>query len=226
MAACKEHVAVAAAVSAAAITITSSFHIVTQIQLVYLFLIGVVSTLLPDLDSDTSRPLRLFYNFLSLVLPFFALFLLIRMNYLENYENNLLKLMGFYLIILVLVFSFFRGVIFLTKHRGIFHSLIMAIFFSLIVMYCMLYLKQNEKFILLSGFFAILGYVVHLILDEIYSVFGLKKSFGSALKLFPKENLMGSVVVLFIVCILFVKLPFYLKDYVDIFFKFIDFFKK
>jgi 4-amino-4-deoxy-L-arabinose transferase-like glycosyltransferase len=56
----------------------------------------------------------------------------------------------------------------------------------------------------LIAFFVFLGFVLHLVLDELYSVdfmgYRLKRSFGTALKLFDfKERLSSAVIIVGIV---------------------------
>jgi hypothetical protein len=74
-----------------------------------------------------------------------------------------------------------------TVHRGIFHSLLAALFFWFLttaVTYHVFGLSPFNAW--LTGCFVGLGYVLHLLLDELYSVdlmgASVKRSFGTAVK--------------------------------------------
>jgi hypothetical protein len=82
----------------------------------------------------------------------------------------------------------------LSVHRGIWHSLLAAFFcaFSTAVVYKTL-LGRHEGVAWLAGGFLFIGYLTHLVLDEIYSVdvmdTRIKASFGTALKLIDPRHL-------------------------------------
>jgi hypothetical protein len=87
-----------------------------------------------------------------------------------------------------------------TVHRGIFHSVLALLFFSLLIVCISSYaFKQNAAYAWLNGFFLGFGFLVHLLLDEMYSVDlsnrRIKKSFGTALKLFNYKNLPSSALM-------------------------------
>ena len=85
----------------------------------------------------------------------------------------------------------------LTVHRGVFHSVLAALFFALL-MTCISYhfLHWDVLHAWLNGIFIAVGFIVHLLLDELYSVdlsnSRMKNSFGTALKLFSHSNLTAS----------------------------------
>jgi hypothetical protein len=87
-----------------------------------------------------------------------------------------------------------------TVHRGIFHSVLALLFFVLLMVCISDYaFKQNAVYAWLNGFFLGFGFLVHLLLDEMYSVDlsnrRMKKSFGTALKLFNYKNLPSSALM-------------------------------
>jgi ABC-type multidrug transport system fused ATPase/permease subunit len=74
-------------------------------------------------------------------------------------------------------------------HRGIFHSLLAALFFmAATAVICAYGLGLSAVVSWMAGLFVFFGFLIHLILDEVYSVdftgARIKRSFGSALKLF------------------------------------------
>ncbi|MFM2422043.1 MAG: hypothetical protein RL291_573, partial [Pseudomonadota bacterium] len=82
----------------------------------------------------------------------------------------------------------------LTYHRGIWHSLLAAVFASFVtaaVFYWLL--KRHDGVAWLGAGFMFIGFLTHLILDEMYSVDvmdqRIKASFGTALKLADSRKL-------------------------------------
>ena len=101
---------------------------------------------------------------------------------------------------LFLKFALFDTFTALTVHRGIFHTIPMAILFALISNIISLEMfALSDVFSLIIGFFIFWGFIVHLILDEIYSIdvagLKMKKSFGTALKIFDLKNKIGSLIL-------------------------------
>ena len=101
----------------------------------------------------------------------------------------------------MLLFNFFNK---LTVHRGMFHSIpagfVFWFSFSLLFYYVF---KFNYLVSWYFGMFVFLGFFTHLVLDEIYSVDlsgnRIKKSFGSALKLWNKD--IKSVITFYLLAI-------------------------
>jgi membrane-bound metal-dependent hydrolase YbcI (DUF457 family) len=99
-----------------------------------------------------------------------------------------------------------------TVHRGIFHSIITGLFISLIIINTSYYLgNQSAKHSWMIGIFLLFGYIVHLLLDEVYSVDInnnlVKRSFGTALKLFDYKNLAISTIMIIATLIGFYAAP-------------------
>lgn len=140
-----------------------------------------VAGMLPDIDSDTGVPLRETTAFLAAIVPFF---LVGRFEQLQlSHEAMILAGGSMYLLIRFGLAGFIKKY---TKHRGMFHSLPAALIFTgLAFLMCgcnglsIRYYKAAA---------VLLGYMSHLLLDEIYSVewyrgrLRLKKSFGTAIK--------------------------------------------
>ena len=82
----------------------------------------------------------------------------------------------------------------LSYHRGIYHSLLAGAFFAFLTAAVYRHvLGANETVSWLGGIFMFVGYLVHLTLDEMYSVdvmdVRVKASFGTALKLYDTKHL-------------------------------------
>ncbi|MBN1395175.1 MAG: metal-dependent hydrolase [Pirellulales bacterium] len=143
-----------------------------------------VSGMLPDIDSDSGTPLRESMAFAAAVVPMMMLHRFQQWG-LSN-EMMVLAGAGVYLLVR------FGGAALLRKytvHRGMFHSLPAALVFGEIVY---LLASGDEMARLYKAGGVVLGYVTHLLLDELYSIewrhgrLRLKKSFGTAMKIFGR----------------------------------------
>lgn len=148
---------------------------------------GTVGGLLPDIDLDYSVPARVGFNLLSMVVAFSAVIFWIG-------QLSVAELVAVWLISYAMmrwgVFMLFNS---LTVHRGIVHSVPYMAVLSLAVVYISFYgFKKGTIFSWFMGTFLFFGAMIHLLLDEIYSVniFGLKikNSFGTAIKFFEIKN--------------------------------------
>jgi hypothetical protein len=141
-----------------------------------------VSGMLPDLDSDSGVPLRESLAFAAAVVP---MLLLDRFQHL-GFAPETMVLAGalVYLLVRFGVGWFLRSY---TVHRGMFHSLPAALIFGEIAY--LLCMCDDELLRLFKSGGVVIGYLSHLLLDELYSLhwkrgrLRLKKSFGTALKL-------------------------------------------
>ena len=74
----------------------------------------------------------------------------------------------------------------LTVHRGSLHSLLSCVMFTAITVSFTFFVGSSIDFAYLAGLFILLGMVLHLSLDELYSInldeLTVKSSFGTALK--------------------------------------------
>ncbi len=207
MASFETHLSGAALVSA----MSASAAVVSQWcsieQGVLLFFLGALGGVLPDIDSDTSRPVIWLFNVLAAAAC--ALFLWLATPWLASWSSSggsriVWSWLGMALVWLLAgplaMRIFFR----FTIHRGLFHSLLAALFFGLATV-CIAWAlaQQPAPFSWLCGLFVAGGFVVHLLLDEVYAVdfngVRLKKSFGTAIKPFSVDNWSGSL-MLALVC--------------------------
>jgi len=175
------HFTVASGASAVVSATLLSMEVVTPEQAVIAFSIGTLGGLLPDVDSSRSTSIKVGFNVLSLLMTIMIIFV-------KSSSYSLIEM----LIVASLVFGgiryafleFFRKI---SKHRGMFHSIPVAIIWGIVIaIMCQWFFDLNSLVSWVYGVMIILGYFVHLILDEIYSVdLGnrrMKKSSGTALK--------------------------------------------
>lgn len=146
-----------------------------------LFVVGVAASLLPDIDADDSKPFRAVFDLAGIVIGFLVAF-----HFAEQLKVVDLMLiwgavwLGMRFPVRILFARF-------TVHRGIWHTLLMALVLSLSAAVIATYwLRLGPTLAWLVGGFTLLGYVTHLVLDEAASVDlfdrRVKRSFGTALK--------------------------------------------
>lgn len=175
------HIAVGTIASGALATLTLAADVVAPENLIAVTVAGVLGSVLPDIDLKESRPSRAMFSGLAAFFSFAALFLFA--EHLSIAELWLLALAVFLFVRYAAHAIFHR----MSYHRGIYHSLIAALFFGLLttVIYKSV-LGRPAGVAWLAGAFMLVGYLVHLTLDEIYSVdvmdTRIKSSFGTALK--------------------------------------------
>jgi len=188
------HLSVASAVSTGAALVTVNVHLIANTDIPWLIFLGTLGGLLPDIDASNSRPVKLLFNVLALMGVAAAL-QVCKGSY-TPYPLLLISA-GTYLLIRYGMFALFNA---LTVHRGVFHSVLAALFFALI-MTCISYyfLHWDALHAWLNGIFIALGFIIHLLLDELYSVdlsnSRMKNSFGTALKLFNHNNMVASALM-------------------------------
>ncbi len=147
-----------------------------------------IAGLLPDLDSDSGVPVRELFGLAAATVPFL---LLRRLEAKEmSTEQMILTLGGVYLLVRYGMSALFKRV---TVHRGMFHSIPATCIAGLLVF--LLYHNPEMKFRLYLAGGAMLGFLSHLVLDELCSVdiagaqLKLNKYAGSALKFWSVSTL-------------------------------------
>ena len=188
------HVSIATAASMGAALVAANIHLIATADMPWLVFLGTLGGLLPYIDASNSRPVKLLFNVLALMGVAAALH-----AFKDGYAPYplLLIVAGAYLFIRYVMFALFNA---LTVHRGVFHSVLAALFFALL-MTCISYhfLHWDVLHAWLNGIFIAVGFIVHLLLDELYSVdlsnSRMKNSFGTALKLFSYDNMTASALM-------------------------------
>jgi hypothetical protein len=193
------HLLIGALASGLAATMTMAADVVPQSDILGLTVVGVVGSILPDVDLENTEPSKLLFGGLGMALAFATLF-----HFHGTYSIAELWAvwLGVFLIIRYGVFWTFHK---RTRHRGIFHSLLAAAFFAALTAAIFSHIFLKDPLVAwFAGLFMFGGYVVHLVLDEIYAVnyegMRLKSSFGTALKpvdhhSWPATGLMASALV-------------------------------
>jgi len=142
-----------------------------------------VSGMLPDIDSDSSTPKHESIAFAAAVVPMMLIHRFLHAG--MSHESIILAGAAIYLLIR---FGLGKLLALYTVHRGMFHSLPAAAIFGEIAF--LLSSGEDVRLRLYKAGAVVIGYLSHLLLDEIYSIewshgrLGLKSSFGTAVKLF------------------------------------------
>lgn len=176
------HIAIGTIVSGALATVTLAADVVAPENLVAVTLAGVLGSVLPDIDLKDSRPSQALFAGLGV---FFAFAVLFSLENKYSVPEMLAMWLGTLLAVRYLARPFFYN---MSYHRGIWHSLIAALFCACATAVIYRYLLgRHEGVAWLAAGFMMVGFLTHLVLDEIYSVdvmdTRIKASFGTAMKL-------------------------------------------
>jgi len=197
----------------------TKFLFINLSTIIVMFFMGVIASILPDIDLDYSKPSQFLQIF-----TFFMIFGIINLFF-GNYLMDFLKqdIISKYINDFSLYFIYFSLIISITKglnlflffilssnmnHRGVVHSIPFALMVSLIIYQIIIYLNvfnvylENNKIWLNAFLISLLffiGFVTHLLLDELYSVDfknkRLKSSWGTAMKFYDKNNITGTIIL-------------------------------
>lgn len=182
------HIGIGTLASGMLATLTLAADVVGAESLIAVTAAGILGSVLPDIDLKDSRPGRALFFGLAAFFSFVALFMGAgRFSIVELW----LLAAGTFLFVQYVVHGIFHRV---SYHRGIFHSILAGLFFAFLTVIVYRYVfARHEGVAWLAGGFMFIGYMVHLVLDEIYSVdvmdTRIKASFGTALKLWDGKHL-------------------------------------
>ncbi|MDQ7002905.1 MAG: metal-dependent hydrolase [Ghiorsea sp.] len=183
----KTHLNVAALGSVTASVVCLQQLNITVEQALILFILGSVAGMLPDIDSNYSIPARWIFRLLTLTVVVSVAF--------YGYERLPYLHLAAWMagVFLMMRYIIIRLLMSMTVHRGLFHSVPTAGLFGISTYYLGTYsLLWTPYFSWLAGGFVTGGYLLHLMLDEAYSVDlqgrTLKKSFGSALTFVSRKS--------------------------------------
>ena len=193
----QKHIEISTIGSGIASTILFGAGLINHIEVMTLWVAGAFGGILPDIDSDNSTTIKIIFFIIS------AISICIGLSQLPLNISTLeiwLFIIFSYAVINLIISPVFKSI---TVHRGVFHSLLGGVFFGLLTVVSAYQLTGLNSFLSwLTGFFIFLGYLIHLTLDEIYSVdfmnARIKRSFGTALKLFSYNNLKTSGLMLIV----------------------------
>lgn len=175
------HIAVGTIVAGGLATLTLAADVIAPENLIAVTMAGVLGSVLPDIDLKDSRPGKAFFAGLGIFFSFAVLFT-------AATKYSIAELWILWLGTLVLIRYGLHAIFHrLSVHRGVWHSLLGAAFSAATTAVVFKnILDRHEGVAWLAAGFMFIGYITHLILDEIYSVdvmdTRVKASFGTALK--------------------------------------------
>jgi len=192
MAGYKEHISVSGLLGIGYGTIACLLMGFTPTQGIIAGVLTWIGGMLPDLDSETGRPIKELFSLTAAVASFVAMRSMIRVN--SDPDAAVLVAIVTYAAVR------YGAAAVLGKfavHRGMFHSFPALIIAGESIFLTYVSDSYAVKFLMAGGIS--LGFLSHLILDEVYSVerkgakIRLKKSSGTAIKWFGK-GLFGNAV--------------------------------
>ncbi|MCP4694513.1 MAG: hypothetical protein GY859_41170 [Desulfobacterales bacterium] len=154
------------------------------------FVVGAVSGLLPDLDSDTGKPLSFLFHLVSVLAPSLFLGKIVQLQG-WSLELIICYFTASYLIINHVILGVVKKI---TRHRGMMHSVPFCLLSGGVTY--LLFLHSGRAAAVFAGVSVFFGCMGHLVLDEFSSFhfkYGLfpaaKRSRGTALKYSSKSRL-------------------------------------
>lgn len=154
------------------------------IQLAAVFVTGTIGGILPDLDSDTGKPLSILCGLLSVIVP------VALMDYISKYFKITPEFLISYFVFFYFLVNYGGGKMIkrITIHRGIMHSIPFALLCAEGVF--IIFIPSGRNMATAAAISVFAGTITHLVQDELNSIVWkpggvpvFKKSFGSALKL-------------------------------------------
>lgn len=161
----------------------------------WLWFLGTIGGLLPDIDSDNSTSLDAIFNLFAIS----AVLIVIRYISTAGFQTiSYIELIMIPLLIYAIMKYLMRPIFErMTVHRGSCHSVFFLLLMALLATQVIWRVSEqsSEQAVIiawLSGGFVFIGGIIHLLLDELYSVdlsnVSVKRSFGTALKLADYNN--------------------------------------
>ncbi len=141
-----------------------------------------VGSLLPDIDSEQSKPNEMMFGIASIILPVMMIQSL--GGVMMSPSRMLVIGLGGYAVVRYGLRTLMQKIV---VHRGIFHSIPMAFLWAALVYLAYRHTPNTIQNVVASS--ALIGFVVHLIIDEMFSFVNFegmriepKQSLGTALK--------------------------------------------
>lgn len=181
------HITVAAVASGLLSTLCLQVGFIGASDALLLTLAGTIGGILPDVDLQRSYPSRIIFSLLGMILAFLWIFS-------TKDDLSIVELW----VIGLLIFAVIRYPVWMifhkyTKHRGAIHSLLAAFafaFFSTTISFN--FFGKTAFLSWMIGSLVFFGFIIHLALDELYSVDftnrRIKRSFGTAMKIIDTKQ--------------------------------------
>lgn len=188
------HITVAAVASGLLSTLCLQVGFIGTSDALLLTLAGTIGGILPDVDLQRSYPSRIIFSLIGMIVAFLWVFS----------TKNELAIVELWVIGLI-IYATIRYPIWMifhkfTKHRGAFHSVIAAFAFAFFSTAISFNFYDKTAFVSwLIGLLVFYGFIIHLVLDELYSVDftnrRIKRSFGTAMKIVDTKQWASSGII-------------------------------
>ncbi len=197
------HIVVSAGVSGFVATSLLAADAATPQQTAWYFSAGIIGGLLPDIDYKDSLLLKIIFAFCGVALATWIVYFWF--IFIWSFFEQFFVWMAVFLVVYYGLYNVFTE---MTDHRGMFHSVPASFFFGALTVYVLFWVFHYSPFFSWAvGFMVWLGYLIHLILDEIFKV-NLEgeeikdHKFGTALKFYSAEGNIWLTVFLYLATIL------------------------
>lgn len=156
--------------------------IINPFDLFFAWSLGVVGSILPDVDAPQSMPTQIIFTIISSIAAIWVI-----ITFQKSLHVALLALASL-LTYFCFRFALQKFLSTFTTHRGIIHSVPMGLLVSMSLTVLLISCQYQKSTAIVLGSCLAGGFLIHLTLDEIYSVdiigTRIKRSFGSALQIF------------------------------------------
>ena len=169
--------------------------VLDHVQLGAVCLMSIIGGVLPDLDSDTGKPLSILFGLLALIIP------AVMLKPVSQYHDLSPEFLICYFAVGYFMINYVaRGFIKkITIHRGIMHSVPFVLLCGICAFF--LFSPSGENMALAVGFAVSAGGITHLLMDEVHSLSwswwgGVRrnKATGSAFK-FTSSSILCTVLI-------------------------------
>ena len=193
MASFRTHISFGIACGVLSVVLLTSFAVVPSSWsfFVLMWLLVTIGAILPDMDSDSGVPFHVTFGSLSLIVGGFV-FLSEQSRTPHEFGSVAIRTILSMVLVWGVVGTLFKR---FTKHRGMAHSIPAAVLAGLVVFSFASRVGFDDWKAFLLGVAMTFGYLIHLVLDEVYAavnfhgtMFLPNKALGSALKLFSEHR--------------------------------------
>ena len=212
MAGYRGHLGFGGAIAVAGVATLSAYTQIKDTQtLSVIFALVLVGALLPDIDSDSGLPFFLSYGIFTLAASAVITYHTLLLTH-DPQQRLLIPIAGF-IILWVIGGTIVKR---FTHHRGIFHSLPAMAVAMLGALLEATNLHATPLHAALFGLAIGIGFLSHLLLDEIYALLGINsysflplpnKAFGTALKLWSHSRSASLICYLLLFVLTYLAMP-------------------
>jgi hypothetical protein len=198
MASFRTHISFGIALGVLGIIALISFAITRDVGLmITVFTAAALGSVLPDMDSDSGIPFHITFGSLSIVAGALVLYSLLH-THPGDWKTIIIGTSITVFLVWAVIGNLFAR---FTRHRGMAHSVPAGLLAALVTFFAAAHLSYSDNDAFIVALTVFMGFLSHLILDEVYAglnfhgtLFIPNKAFGSALK-FASQSTVVNVLV-------------------------------